>query len=293
MAYTSGRYHLSNLLQDAYKKLGQYQAYPATGGSATTAIVLQLKNTDFSLEEGALFVVESSDNEAPEGEYQRITGYAKSTGTFTVDTMTAIGDGDKVAVVNDLFPLHTMVELANDAMRKLGDIVIVDTTTLDTASNKTEYALAIAAKRKLLRVDYQTNTADADDNRWYTLFNVETIPANPGTAGLLILEQLSADRDIRYWYLDVHPRLNTYDDFIDEVINPELASTALTFAALQWQMARLEDEETERKLNYWEVELDRALQKWPIQRPPRKARFITMPRAKERTYTGKPNLVRL
>lgn len=293
MAYTSGRYHLSNLLQDAYKKLGQYQAYPATGGTTTTAIVLQLKNTDFSLEEGALFVVESSDNEAPEGEYQRITGYAKSTGTFTVDTMTAIGTGDKVAVVNDLFPLHTMVELANDAMRKLGDIVIVDTTTLDTVSNKTEYALAVAAKRKLLRVDYQTNTADADDNRWYTLFDVETIPANPGTAGLMILKQLSADRDIRYWYLDVHPRLNTYDDFIDEVINPELASTALTFAALQWQMARLEDEETERKLNYWEVELDRALQKWPIQRPPRKARFITMPRAKERTYTGKPNLVRL
>lgn len=292
MAYTSGRYHLSNLLQDAYKKLGQYQAFPATGGSATTAIVGQLAG-ELSLKAGALFVVEDSNNSAPEGEYERITGYAKGTGTFTVDSMNSIGVGDIVAIVNDLFPLHTMVELANDAMRKLGDIVIVDTTTLDSASNKTEYALEIAAKRNLLQVDVQTNTADANDNRWYTLFDVETIPANPGVAGLMILEQLSAGRDLRYWYMDVHPRLNSYDDFIDESIHPELATIALTVAALEWQWARIRNEKIKADLNKWTTELDRALQRWPINRPPRKARMITLPRVDDTPITGRPNLVNL
>ena len=292
MVYTTGRYHLSNLLQDVYKKLGQYQAYPATGGSATTAIVKQLEKK-LSIDAGALFVVETSNNSAPEGEYERITGYTKADGTFTVDSMNSITSGDTVAIVNDLFPLHTMVELANDAMRKLGDIVIVDTTTLDSASNKTEYALAIAAKRNLLRVDVQTNTEDANDNRWYTLFDVETIPANPGTAGLMILEQLSAGRDLRYWYGDTHPRLNTYDDFIDESINPELAAIALTVTALEWQWGRIKADWVSQDLNKWSIELDKALQKWPIKRPPRKARMITLPRVDDTPITGRPNLVNL
>ena len=296
MAYTSGRYHLTNLLQDAYSNLGQYASYPLTGTpSKTSAPVGELAAKD-SVKEGTLFCVETTDNEAPEGEYRRITAYAKSStaGTFTVaDFSATLTAADTIAVVNDLYPIYTMESLANRAMSKLGDIVIVDTTTLDSASNKTEYALEIAAKRKLLRVDYQTNTADANDNRWYTLFDVETIPANPGVAGLLILEQLDADRDIRYWYMDVHPRLNTYDDFIDEVINPQLASLALTVAALEWQKARLEDEETTQLLNYYREEFRIAKQELPIQRPPRKSRFITMPRKEKGTYTGVPGLVRL
>jgi hypothetical protein len=87
--------------------------------------------------------------------------------------------------------------------------------------------------------------------------------------------------------------LNTYDDFIDEAINPELAATALTVVALRWQKARLQDEETERQLNYWGPELERAKQEWPIDRPSRKARFIAMPRGGDGAYTGEPDKVRL
>ena len=294
MAYTTGRYHLTNLLQDAYRKLGQFEPRLVTGSPTATSCIIGALAGLKSIKEGTLFCIETTDNEAPEGKYERITAYDKATGTFTVDTFTqSFTADDKVGIVNDLYPIYTMVELANGAMKRLGDIVIVDTTTLDTASNKTEYALEIAAKRNLLRVDYQTNTADANDNRWYTLFNVETIPANPGTAGLMILEQLSADRDLRYWYLDVHPRLNTYDDFIDEAINPELASTALAVVALEWQQARIKTDWVKQDLNYWRTEFDIAKQRWPINRHPRKARFITMPRDGETTYTGVPGLVRL
>lgn len=295
MAYTSGRYHLTNLLQDAYSNLGQYESHPLTGSpTTTTAIIGGLANKD-RMDEGTLFCIETTDSEAPEGEYRRISDYTKSStaGTFTVAAFSAsLTAADEVAIVNDFYPIYTMVQLANRAMRRLGDIVIVDTTTLDSATNKTEYAQAIAAKRNLLRVDYQGKTGDANDNRWITIFDVETIPANPGTAGLMILPQLVSGRDIRYWYVDIHPRLNTYDDFIDEAINPELASLALTVCALQWQKARLEDEETTQLLNYYREEFRIAEQKWPIKRPPRKSRFITLPRG-DGVYTGEPNKVRL
>jgi hypothetical protein len=241
-----------------------------------------------------MFCIETTDNEAPEGEYQRITDYTKGTGTFTVDAFTAsFTANDMVSVVNDLYPIRTMVELANGAMKRLGDIRKVNTTTLDTATNKTEYALEIAAKRGLYQVDYQGHTGDADDNRWITIFDVDTIPADPGSAGLMILPQLVSGRDIRYWYADAHPRLNTYDDFIDESIIPELASTTLAVVALEWQQARIKTDWVQQDLNYWRAELDIAKQEWSIKRSRRKAKYITMPRADEGVYTGEPDKVRL
>lgn len=294
MAYTSGRYHLTNLLQDAYRKLGQFEPRLVTGSPTATSCIIGALAGLKSIKEGTLFCIETTDNEAPEGKYERITDYTKATGTFTVDTFTAsFTAGDMVAVVNDLYPIRTMVELANGAMKRLGDIRKVDTTTLDTESNKTEYALEIAAKRGLYQVDYQTNTADADDNRWYTIFDVDTIPSDPGSAALMILPQLASGRDIRYWYADAHPRLNTYDDFIDEAIIPDLASTALVVVALEWQQARIKADWVKQDLNYWRTEFDIAMQKWDIKRSQRKAKFITMPRATESTYTGEVGKVRL
>ena len=56
--------NLSELLQSGYKKLGQLRAYPATGGTATTAVVAQLKNKK-SIEKGVLFVISDSAGAAP------------------------------------------------------------------------------------------------------------------------------------------------------------------------------------------------------------------------------------
>ena len=294
MAYTSGRYHLTNLLQDAYRKLGQFEPRLVTGSPTATSCIIGALAGLKSIKEGTLFCIETTDNEAPEGKYERITDYDKATGTFTVDTFTAsFTANDMVAVVNDLYPIRTMVELANGAMKRLGDIRKVNTTTLDTETNKTEYALEIAAKRGLYQVDYQGHTGDANDNRWITIFDAKTIPADPGTAGLLILPQLISGRDIRYWYADSHPRLNTYDDYIDESIIPDLASTALAVVALEWQQARIKANWVKQDLNYWRTEFDIAKQMWDIKRSQRKARFITMPRDGKTTYTGVPGLVRL
>jgi len=280
MAYVSGQYHLTNLLQDAYRKLGQFEPRLVTSGTTTTCVINGLAAKK-SIKDGTLFCVETTDKLAPEGQYERITGYSKDTtaGTFVVDAFTVgFTVKDVVAVVNDLYPIRTMVELANGAMKRLGDIRKVNTTTLDSATNKTEYALEIAAKRGLYQVDYQGHTGDANDNRWITIFDVDTVPADPGTAGLLILPQLISGRDIRYWYADSHPRLNTYDDYIDEAIIPDLASTALAVVALEWQQARIKADWVKQDMNYWRTELDIAKQRWDIKRSQRKAKYITLPR---------------
>ena len=284
--------NLSQLLQAGYRKLGQIRFYPTTGGSTTTAVVAQLANQK-STKKGVLFVVETSDNAAPEGEYQRITAYAKTSGTFTVDTITAIGTGDKVGIANDFYPIHTVVELANDALRALGDLELVDTTTLDSASNQTEYDLPVAWKNGLLQLDIQGKTDDVNDNQWIRIFDVDEYPDVPGSTGNLILPQLPSAHDLRAVYLAKHPRVNTYADVIDEKINPEVATWALVVEMLNWQYERGKNSIIAQSLTSARNELARAKADWPIKRRGKKARIFNLSRTNDSTYTGEVGLVRL
>lgn len=290
MAFT-----LSDLLQGAYKKLGQYQSYLATAGTTTTTIVGGLAAID-SLKEGTLFVVRDSAGAgaAPEGQFQAISAYTKATGTFAHAAVTvAVASGDTVAIVNNLYPVRTMIELANDALRALGDIVLVDTTTLDSASDKTEYALDTEWKRNIRRVDLQTITTDANDNQWQTIYEREEIPATAGSDGLLVLDQLPADRDIRIWYDTPHPTLTTYSSVVHEKIHPELATWALVVEALSWQWHRGRDEDVAQDLSRASVELNRVKSEFPIDRPKRVPRYLTLPRSGDDSeYTGEVNSVR-
>lgn len=283
---------LSELLQSGYKKLGQLRAYPATGGSATTAIVGQLANRK-SIARGVLFVIEASGAD-PEGKYERITSYEKSTGTFTIDTVTtAIASGDTVGIANDLYPIHTMVELANDALRALGDIENEDTSTWDSASNQTEYDLPVAWKRGLLELYIQGNINDANDNQWYQIYDYEKFPGTPGAVGTIIVPQLPSGRDLKAVYLDKHPRLNSYADYVDDAINPDVATWSLVVEMLNWQWARGHKDNVGQDLTNAKNELRRALAEWPIRRRTRKSKLFAMPRKPKSEYTGEVNLVRL
>ncbi len=284
--------NLSELLQSGYKKLGQLRAYPTTGGSATTAVVVQLKNKK-SIAKGVLFVIADSAGAAPEGEFQRITGYAKVTGTFTVDTLTAIASGDTVGVASDLYPIHTMVELANDSLRALGDIEVEDTTTLDSVSNQTEYDLPVAWKRSLLELYIQGKTDDANDNQWYQLYDYQKFPGTPGTVGTLITPYLASGRDLKAVYLGKHPRVSAFDDAIDDVINPEVAMWSLVGEMLNWQWARGHKDNVGQDLTNAKRELRRALAEWPIKRRTRKSKLFTMPRKRRSEYTGEVDSVRI
>ena len=292
--------NLSDLLQDVYEDLGQLNVSEATGGTTLTIVdtVQTSQHSDDDWKEGVAFITRDAGgaNAAPEGEFQRISGYKDSTGTFTVDTAftDAPVDGDTYAFTDDYYPFRNMIELVNAGLRKLGDIALVDTTTLDSASNQTEYSQALVQKRMPpLYVDYQGRTEDANDNRWHRIYNPDVIPAAPGTTGLYILPQIVNARDIRVVYLDIHPRLSIYSDPVSEYIHPDLAFAAVLERALSWQNTRLSGNNNflRERLNDAKVELDRAKIMHPIWQPARRSKLNVI----DGIYidVGEPNKVRI
>jgi len=277
MAYT-----LSNLLQDVFSKLGKLNVSLATGGSDTTIIDTKLIDlgADDEWKDGIAFVIRDSAgaNGAPEGEFNRISGYKNATGVFTVDTAftTASGSGDTYGYVNSELELQQAIMLANEGLQLLGDIPRIDTTTLDTANNQTEYAMAVAWKRRPFRVDIQGRTDDANDNRWVTAYNWEYIVAAPGSTGLIVFDmQHVSSRDIRVWYMDSHPLLNAYSDVVYEPIQPELAAHAAYLTTLRYMngLRRGKDDYLREQLNKAEVELDRLMAKFTVEKPGVKPKY--------------------
>lgn len=276
MAYT-----LSNLLQDIYAELGQLTVTTSTGGTTTTAVDSKQTgaHSDDDWKNGALIVI-AADSAAPEGEFQRISGYTDSSGTFEVDTAfsAAVANGDTFGFVSDYYPLRTLIELGNAGLRALGDIALVDTTTLDTTADTSEYAAALNWKRRRpLMIDYQGRTGASGDNQWVRVYDWEFIPALPNSTGLIIFnEELPQGRDIRIWYVDSHPRVSAYSDVLSETIAPELAVAAAVERALRWQNSRQGggDPFLLQRWNDAKIELARARVNFPIWTPRRVSKLL-------------------
>ena len=276
MAYT-----LSNLLQDLYTELGQLTVTPATGGTATTAVDSKQTglHSDDDWKNGVLLVI-AADDAAPEGEFQRISAYTDSSGTFTVDTAfsAAVASGDTFGFASEYYPLRTLIELANAGLRALGDIALVDTTTLDTSVGVTEYTAALAWKRRRpLMIDYQGRTGASGDNQWVRVYDWEFLPALPNATGLIVFnEELPQGRDIRIQYVDSHPRVSLFNDVISETISPDLALAAATERAIRWQNSRQGggDPFLLTRWNDAKIELARARVQYPIWTPGRVSKLM-------------------
>ena len=254
------------VLRDALGHIGALERHTATGGSTTTMVDSAATSGDSSAYVGGFGMVlrdAGGAAAAPEGEFAAISGF--SAGTWTVGTLTAaVAAGDRFAVTKKRFPLADVIEWLNMALRSLGDIVYVDTTTLDTASNQTEYTQAVDWKRNPLAIDMQTHLNDANDNRWTRIWQVKEVPAAPGSTGLFELPQLASGYDLRVWYKTTHPTVNAYSDSIAEVIHPELAKAALVLQiqksiAAQRQFA---DENSSRAANFAVQEFEDAMRKF-------------------------------
>lgn len=236
MAFT-----LSDLLQGAYRDLGDAIITKVTGGSTTTAILGNLLNDltdDDILLNGALFVVRDAGgaSAAPEGQFSRITQFDSATGTCTLaDTLTsAIASGDMVMVVKAQYPIDTMIELANDALELIGKIPLE--TTLTTADNTTGYTLGVAYIHMTpSRVQYCPDTTS--DVR-VDLFDYYMSNTAPGSDPKLFLPQLPAGRTVYLTYYATHPKVTTYSGVIEETIDPKLARTAMRLIALKWNVRR-------------------------------------------------------
>ena len=285
MTYRATEYNLTDLIQDAYRELGQLNISTATGGTTVTLVDSKQADKaggDDAWNDGAIFIIEdgTTAGTAPEGKYAIITAYADSTGTFTfADMGTAPASGDTYGYANNMWPLYMMIEFANDALRSLGDIPLIDTTSTDSAANQTEYTYAIAWTRTPpIKVEIQTRTSDSDDNQWVEIKNWQYRPATAGSTGLLVLDQLPSSRDIAVWYMDRHPRVNSYDDVILKAIHPELAKKALVEKALQWQNRRMMggDDFLLQTWNDAKAQLLMAKMEYTIWKPKSKSRLLIL-----------------
>lgn len=274
---------LSKLLQAVYAELGQLQVSTVTGGGDDFVTDSKMANTggkDDVWKNGTVFILEDSGEAgaAPEGEFKLVSAYDDATGKFTVESNFSAqpAAGDVYAVVSEYYPLYTMVELVNAGLRVLGGIPLIDTATLETASGQTEYAAAVAWKRRPpMRIDYQGNPGDAGNNQWVRVYDWEFAPAAPGITGMIVFwNELPVGRDLRIWYLDSHPRLNSFDDSVAEVISPELAVAACVERALRWQNSRLGGGDAFMMERWSEAKLalGHAILQFPIWRPGRAAR---------------------
>jgi len=266
-------YTLSDLIFDTSMKLGQVFTRTATGGSTTTVIDTSIagQGGDDDWNDGTLIVRYTTDGNAPQGEFARITDYVNSTGTFTFAALTAsVGAGDTYAYTTARWPLEQMIQLANMGLRALGWVTVVDTSLTTTAATEYDWS-----HREPLRIDVQTND-ETDNNNWMELRSWKFEHGEVGSDNKLILPELDTGKTLRVWYQDFHPQLSTYSDEVSQTIHPEVAIWAVVVEALKWMNSRTQGEQSGivQDLNDARQELDNAKTKFPIRNARRTGKVL-------------------
>jgi len=198
----------------------------------------------------------------------------------------AAASGDRYALGKKRYPLHILIQKVNQALTEMGTIPITDTTTVDTASTKTEYSLPIAANTDLREVWFQTITGDTNDNRWRKMHDWYIQKSATGVADLLMLPvQYPAPRDIKIVYMDVHPSLDDHDDKISEHVHISRVVMEATVLALMWRKQRVGagDPTLNDQLAFYTgpqadglSRLAKARRDYPIRAPQAHRRFLVM-----------------
>lgn len=287
-----------NILRDALTELGQLQLNSATGGSPATIVDSNLGGTAEDFAGGTGIIIRDIAGTTTVGQFGEVTAYSASSGTLTFAAATftqtiASGDIYGVSTGKD-YPHHQMINALNRALQSLGDVPKVDTTTLDTAANKTEYAAAVAWKRQPpYQIDLQMITTDADDNKWKEINRGlwYYVPADAGSTGLIIFEfNPVADRDLRIWYRGPHDAVFDYSDVIYEGFHPEIVVWNTVLEALTWKIGQQpNDEGIIAQLNKAERKVLETKAEHTIWKPPKKPKLLILGRADQEdrfTYPG-------
>jgi hypothetical protein len=267
-------YTLSELLQDAYTELGQLRRGQASGGSACsltdTELTGQHRKDDWK--GGSVFL--AAGGAPPAGEFARVAGFAASTGTLALAPSLSepVEAGMAYALASAQYPLTTMLELANSALRGLGEIPLVDEYAVAPHAHTLEWA-----HRRPLRIDCLAVAGVSAGDPWRTLHDWDFVPAPPGAPGTVrFADALPPGRPLRVWYPATHPRLAAAGDTLSAAIQPELAVAAVVERALRWYSVRKGGDGQLAAL--WQAaaeELQAARRRFPIWRPRRGARLLS------------------
>lgn len=211
----------------------------ATGGSVNTIIDTNDRDEDDDTwNEGTAVITYDSGGEgaAPQWEYGIISDFSNSTHTITLknNLTAAVSSGDRYAIWKKRYSLNLIIQSINRALQYLGKIPIVDTATITTENNKTEYTMPGAATLDLRKIWYQYNTNDSDNNDWRELKASDVSITNIGSASKLIFPyQLPAGHTIKLLYVSQHPRLVNYNSQLSEAIHPNRVIYRAAYYALK------------------------------------------------------------
>lgn len=216
--------NLFDLTYRTGREIGIVTEGTATGGGATTIIdTVERNEAEHYWKGGPAWILydAAGASASPQGKYGVVTGFASDTHTvtFSPTATDAVAAGDRYALGRPTFTLNQLIQAVN---RALNDILIpiVDTTTIDTAVDKSEYSIPVAANLDLRRVWVQNRLNDANDNQWSELLNWEIQRVATGTADLLVFPyQLSTGYDVKILYAGPHPALYTYTDKLADMVD--------------------------------------------------------------------------
>lgn len=284
---------MSDLLQTMFRGLGLFRTSHATGGSTTTIEDANYGNN--AKKNGTVFLIEDAAGAgaAPEGEYQRISLMSGNTITVPAAFTAAPAAGDHYGWANKVITLPDAIDVINVAVRKVGDIGIIDNTSLTTAASQTEYALPIGVKGKLLNVEIQGNTNDSNNNDYHEIAWEER-PSAAGSTGLLIIDQQPSGKAIQLTYTGLHPRISVYTDVLQEAIPRQLADAQIIFDGFNVLADRRQNQDPTSIDGYNKAAgvLERAMVDYAVSLPRKKVKTFVLGDGSQ-NYIGGPGTARL
>lgn len=243
---------LGKLLENVYRACGlQVLRRKATGGTTTTLVdsAYTNKRGDNYFAQGAngghiLFVSETTDGAAPQGQFGEVSGFVNSGGpTFTVPTMTAAPEsGDVYAVMKPVIPLYEMISAVNAGLRRLGNQDRVN-TSLTGLADTLAYTLPSGVNAtNIKRIEIGS---DDPDYGWKDAHGYSIQPQTAGTGDQLIFTHqppydstTPANYTIKITYHGPHAALSAYSDYVEKSISDELAIAICAEAAWEYLMQK-------------------------------------------------------
>lgn len=242
---------LGKLLEELYAGLGlQVLRRAATDGSTTTVVDTGIKNRrgDKYYSQGTkgghiLFVSQTTDRAAPEGQFGEVSDFTLSTTTptFTVPTMTAVVQaGDIYAVMKPVIGIYEMISRVNAGLRRLPALEKTD-VSLTTAASTLVYSLPLAVGAyEILSLEIGNDTDGWEDARGLCV-----TPMSGSSLDKLIFTTqprydpaTAANCTIKIRYLAKHPTLSAYSDYVEKSVADELAIAVCAEAAYEYLMTQ-------------------------------------------------------
>lgn len=263
-------YNLFDLTYRVASKLGDVVEGLATGGSATTIIdatrlLDQYPDDWFNLGTAWILRDSAGGGSAPQGKFARISDFAKSSGTVTMETVTtAVAAGDRYAIATGKYPLDQIIAKINEALDET-PVKVSYITLWTTADHTTEYTLPAEMLDSRIDVWIQGQN-ETNDNRWLPWHDWYIQETGIGWQKKLVFRsQPPNDYQLKVEYLTPHPPLYVYNDKLDESADINRVTFDAAHRLLLWKIDQAGDTDPDllRRLEIMDARLERARWRHP------------------------------